>query len=80
MSQLFTCPVNGPKQIVVATDASPYGEAAVAEAMGLSMVCATKLTVVSVLEVTKNTMPLRPIVPRPREIVCGSTLMQYDLR
>lgn len=50
MSQLFTCPISGPKQIVVATDASPYGEAALAEAMGLSMVCATKLTVVSVLE------------------------------
>lgn len=50
MSQLFTCPVSGPKQMVVATDASPYGEAAVAEAMGLAMVCATKLTVVAVLE------------------------------
>jgi len=50
MSQLFTCPISGPKQIVVATDASTYGEAAVAEAMGLALVCATKLTIVSVLE------------------------------
>lgn len=50
MSQLFTCPLSGPKQIVVATDGSPYGETAVAEAMGLAMVCSTKLTIVSVLE------------------------------
>lgn len=50
MSQLFTCPVSGPKQIVVATDGSVHGEAAVAEAMGLAMVCSTKLTIVSVVE------------------------------
>lgn len=50
MSQLFTCPIEGPKIIVVATDGSPFGEAAVAEALGLAMVCSTKVYVISVVE------------------------------
>lgn len=60
MSAQQPCPISGLKNILLATDGSAYSEAALRESINLSRACASKLFVVSVIEMNPEYEALAP--------------------
>ncbi|RJQ49958.1 MAG: universal stress protein [Nitrospiraceae bacterium] len=60
MSAQQSCPITGLKAILLATDGSAYSEAALTESIHLSKACASKLYVVSVIEMNPEYEAMAP--------------------
>lgn len=67
MATKRSCPISGMKKVLLATDGSDCSETALKEALSLSKACASKLYVLSVVEVNPEYEALAPMVVEKAE-------------
>jgi len=62
-----SCPIPGLKKILLATDGSKYSNAALKEAISISMACSSKVYVISVVDMNPEYEALAPLLVEKAE-------------